>query len=55
MFSRADMLCTRLKDWKMNPILSRRNTANWFSSIWSSLCPSTQISPAVGRSSPPSR
>ncbi len=45
----------RWKAWNTNPMASRLSRASARSDIRVMSCPSSQISPAVGRSSPPSR
>jgi hypothetical protein len=55
MFSCADRTGRRLKDWKMNPTLSRRTSVRRLSSSLDSSVPSRTTEPDVGRSRPASR
>ena len=54
-FSTAVSSSIRWKAWNTNPTASRRSRARARSDIRPRLCPASQTSPAVGRSSPPSR
>ena len=52
MFSSADSVGTRLNDWKMNPICSRRRSVNCFWFMEETSRPSTITLPDEGASSP---
>jgi len=54
-FSTAVSSSIRWKAWNTNPTASRRSRASARSDRRVMSCPSSQISPAVGRSSPPRR
>ena len=54
-FSRQVSVGSRLKNWKMKPILSRRTRVSSSSERPASDSPSMRTSPEVGRSSPPTR
>ena len=52
MFSSADSVGTRLNDWKMKPICSRRRSVNCFWFMEETSSPSTITLPDEGVSSP---
>ena len=54
-FSRHDSVGSRLKNWKMKPILSRRTRVSSSSDRPARRSPSMRTSPEVGRSRPPMR
>ena len=52
MFSAAVSIGSRLKNWKMKPMWSRRSFVSSVSSISATFWPATWTSPAVGLSRP---
>ena len=55
MFSSAVSIGSRLKNWKMKPMCSRRSSVTSVSLSWPSRVPAIVTEPLVGRSSAASR
>ena len=53
MFSYAERVGSRPKDWKIKPTSLRRQRVRSFSPIFARSCPKTRTVPLSGRSSPP--